>query len=292
MPTTVLSIVENVLTDVRLPNDGSGKITVSDVLRYIYEAEQEFNDLVLILKTSSLVQAIADQVEYDLPSNFKTNLFNIEHNYLSLLRQSKEFFDLYDSSWRDPEHIATLSLTPKYYATHLVEEGKFLVWPPPSESGESQNIRGPGGGLKRTVTFDGTAYNLRGSSGGLKRTITVSNETFNLKTDTGGIVKNITPRANNFFIEYIKEPDTFSSEGNIEPQLEKYTKAIEDYCKFKIFARKKRKEQERDTFEAKFYNKAERVKINIMRARPKHPLGFKPVFDRSGLGTKEVYIST
>jgi hypothetical protein len=296
MGVTVLSIIENILRDVSQPPTTSGEaglITSGDVLRYLYEAEQEFNNLTLILKASASVQAIADQIEYDLPSNFKTNLYNVEYDYIALTRQSKEFFDLYNSSWHDPSTYADLSLIPKFYTTHLVEEGKFLVWPPPSTSGESQNLRGSGRSFKRTLTFDGTTYNLRGSGGGLKRTLTVNGETINLRTATGGIVRTVAFRKDNLFAEYVKNPETFSLAGYIEKNLEKYQTALEDYCKFRIYERPTNIQDLKlaDRFERKFYNKAELAKLNIERARPKHPMGFKPVFRRSQLGSHDIYLS-
>lgn len=297
MSVTVLSIINNVLRDVNLPETTGanypGLITSADILRYLYEAEQEFNDLVLILRANAIIQATEDRVEYDLPDNFKTNLYNVEYDYKSLDKQSKEFYDLYNSSWRDPSHIVTLSETPKFFSNHLEIEGKFSVWPPPSTDGESQSTRGPRGGLRRTVTFDDTTYNLRGSSGGLVRTLTVDDEILDLRMPTGGLIKTIMPRKNNFYIEYIKEPAAFTIDGNIESILEKYQKVLEDYCKFKIYRQPstKHNRNEADYFENRFYEKARTVKENLKRARPRHPMAIKPVFSRSQLSTKEVYIS-
>lgn len=290
MAITTLSIIENVLTDIGQAIDGSS-IPTADVLRYLQEAERKFNDITLVLKTSALVNAIENQVEYDLPSDFKTNLFNVEYDYKSLLKQSKEYFDLYDQSWRDPSHIATLSTTPLYFCNHMVELGKLLVWPPPSSSGDSVNLRSSSGGPKRLVILAGTSYDLRSSSGGPVRTITVNSEVINLRSSGGGWIRSITPRKDNLFVEYIKEPATLSLLNNIEPKLEKYSDILEDYCKYKCFLRPNNADAAlAGGFSTLFNNKTLLAKKNLDRARSKNPVNFQPVYTTADLGTKRAFV--
>jgi hypothetical protein len=292
MSISTSTIISNVLSDTN-EGDGEGNITRVDVLRYLQEAQEEFNDITFILKGSAVLQGIAAQIEYDLPSNFKTNLFNVEYNYLSLVQKSKEFLDLYDSGWREPAHLADLALIPLYYINHLVPEGKFIIYPPPEDSGDSEAIRKVGGRFKRTITLDDTDFNLRAAGGGFVRTITSNSEVLELRTRGGGFVRRITPRKNNIFIEYIKNPDNLLLTGNIESDLEKYQKPLEDYCKYKIFLNPGRSESFNDAkkFFDLFEAKALQVREQIELSRPSHPQGFKPVYDRSGLSSKDIYLS-
>lgn len=292
MAVTIDELITDILTDIHLPTDGSGLITQETIARFIKESQIEFNDLTLILKTETNIQAIADQIEYDLPDNFKTNLSRVEFDFLALRKENKDFLDLFDRSWRDPDEQESVASIPQYFANHLVKEGKFLIFPPPETTGDSVDLIDDGGGLPISIILGGETITLIDEEGGLLTEITVENEIISLIGLSGGLPLTITIAEGNFTIEYIKKPETFSLSGDMEVQLEPYQEAIKAYSKYKCYLMDIYFNKERAFVHKDIFNEQVLVaKRNIERARPKHPKGMRPIFTRAGLGPKEVFIT-
>lgn len=234
MAVTTDSIIVNVLTDINQDTGGADQFAKADILRYLDEAQRTFNNLTHLVKASFSLPDVADQIEYDLPSDFKGPVLKAEYAALALVKTSENILDFTDREWRDATHRATLTLTPLYYLTHLLEEGKIVFWPPPN-----------------------------------------------------------TTATDNFTGDYVQETAALAVDGNIESQLEKYQKALEDYCKHKVYLRPNIDDQGLAAyFKQEFLNEVIIVNDKLFKRTPKLPLGIKPVFTRAGLSNKEIYIPT
>jgi hypothetical protein len=234
MAVTTDTLIVNVLTDINQDAGGADQFAKADILRYLDEAQRSFNNLTHLVKASFSLPDVADQIEYDLPSDFKGPVLKAEYDALALVKVSENILDSLDREWRDATHRATLTLTPLYYLTHLLEEGKIVFWPPPN-----------------------------------------------------------TTATNNFTGDYVQETAALTLGGDIEPQLEKYQKALEDYCKHKVYLRPNIQARELAAyFKQEFLNEALIVNDKLFKRKPKLPLGIKPVFNRAGLSSKELFIST
>ena len=293
MPVAVSTVVANILTDLTQPSDGSGNVTRNTLLRYIDDAQKTFNDITLILRTGTIIQAIEDQIEYDLPESFKTGLRRCEYDKKFLTKQNKDWFDLNDSQWRDPLITNSLDATPLYWTNEMVEEGKFLIYPPAESDGESRSVYTNNGQIKRSLTFGSTTTNLFTSNGQIKRTITVNGEIFELFTGGGNIVRAIVPRDNNFYIEYVEEPADLTLTGNVAPRLEKYRRVLEWYAKSRYYESRETLEDDKksDRYLARFTDEAALVKINLRRARSKLPRDIRPVIKRHQLSSKQIHLT-
>lgn len=293
MPITVDDLVVEVLEELALPIDGTGQITKTLAARFMSDAQTEFNDLTLILKVRENVVAIADQIEYDLPDNFKTNLYRIEYNFVALTKENKDFLDLFDERWRSSVQQSAVASIPRYFVNQLEEEGKFLIYPPPVVGGDSVTLLSGDGGLPQAVTLDGSSVSLIDADGGLVQTLAVGDVVIDLMSLLGGLPITIVSGVDNFTLEYIKEPAALKLEnGNIEPQLELYKKALKAFTKTECYLTENFFNEARATVQKSIFNaEVLRAKRNIERARPKHPKSMRPVFNRAGLGRKENFVT-
>jgi hypothetical protein len=235
----ITEVIRKALRQSNLESDGSGLVTKQDCLDFINEARRRFQEFIDIVKGDSRIVAVADQHEYLLPLDFKTNLYRVEYNGKALVPVAMDFLDEYDSGWRLTTTQNPPDDTPKYYVRNAPE--RFLyIYPPPSETGDYVELSGNDTGAIESITLGGDTVTLGASDTGAIEKLNIAGETFLLRSHDTGLIEKLVPQASNIRVLYDKfftdiAISNFSDSNDVlDTELEPFQDAILDYVVWKI----------------------------------------------------------
>lgn len=240
MSVSVTSILNDVFSEINEPNgtvanggtDGrDGVFSRTDMLGFLNKSRRKLQRKVGELKGENRIQGIAEQILYDYPFDFKSNVYRLEYDNKPLLKTTLAALDAYDEEWRNSEERNPPDGTPRFYVLDEPDR-KFIVYPPPEESGEIVDMTGFGS--LEEVTIGGTTTDLTGP--GSLEEISGGGEVFDL-TDPGSLEEIVT-QVNNLKLFYYKHLVDLTTEVNaiIEVEFEPHLEAIEYFMKALIYS--------------------------------------------------------
>lgn len=232
MSISISSVVDRILTQVREPlqkteDAASGNITRQDCLGYYNKARRKLQRHINIVKGDDRIVAVSGQMEYNLPADYKSNLYRVEFNAIPLAKANFEILDGYDSNWRLSTTRNPPNDDPRYYVPDLKNK-KLLIYPPPAANGESQSFIEAG--IPESI----------GIEEGVPESIALEGETFD--TTLPGLPEQLIVQANNircFYHKYFVDVEvasyiTFDAK-NVDAELEQHLDAVEEYIYFMIY---------------------------------------------------------
>lgn len=136
MSVTVTDIIDNVFVVIGEKDDAlTGLISRTDVLVYFNAAKRRLSRYIPVVTADTNIQAIDDQIVYDLPPDYKANLYRVEYNYLPLVKADYTTLDEYDKNWRNSALRSPPDSSPQYFLPKVSDGDEFVIYPPPSSSG-------------------------------------------------------------------------------------------------------------------------------------------------------------
>jgi hypothetical protein len=231
MSVSVTNVISNALTEVYEPADGTGLVSRTTCLRYYSAARRNLNKYVNIVKGNDRVTGVVGQYLYDLPSDYKSNLFRVEYNFQPLAKVSLAALDEYDEYWRDSANRNPPDSEPKFFVEDTGISGKFIVYPTPSTAGESIDLTG--NGFPESITLYGETVTFDGL--GLPESFSIAGETFH--TSGPGVPESFTTKKYNLNLFYDKHFTSLSAEegNNLDVDLEPYEEDILNYILMNIY---------------------------------------------------------
>jgi hypothetical protein len=228
MSVTVKSVIDKVLR--KCAQDGDSLVSRDDCLTYYNTARRNLNEFVNIVKGNERINGIAGQYRYSLPSDYKSNLYRVEYDFVALTKASLAGLDGYDKNWRDANSRNSPDSTPQFFVPDSGEANKFYIYPPPGSTGESEDLTGFG--LPEDILGEDT------TDEGFPEERGVDGETIEMTEP--GIPEAVIPQNNNIRIYYEKYFVNIESENNtdLDEELEPYQEAIVNYMLFEIYTSK------------------------------------------------------
>lgn len=251
MSVAITSILNRVFREVNEPNGASGSdateglVSRTDMLSYFNSARRKINRRIKELKGEMRIQGILDQIQYDYPFDFKSNMYRVEYDGKPLIKANLATLDDYDKEWRNSGDRTPPDSTPKYYV--LDEPNRvFIVYPPPAESGTKYDL----------TTEDGIAEEIGATDltdeDGIPEEIALEGETIDL-TAEDGIPEEIIGQENNLKAFYYKHLVDVSETNNLEVEFEPHLESIKYFMKGLIFISPQKQDNALATFNFDLY---------------------------------------
>lgn len=252
MSITITEILDRVYGEVNEPNgetgsDGvEGVISRSAMLSYFNDARRKVNRKVNELKAEGRIQGLADRIIYKYPTNFKSNIYRIEYDGKPLIKATLATLDDYDEDWRDSSDRSPPDSEPKFYVLDEPNR-KFIVYPPPAESGTTYDLTSEDGIPEDIGDNDLTTED------GIPEELSLDGEYIDLTVEDG-VAEDIIGQANNLKLFYYKHLiDVTDETDNLELEFEPLQEAIRYFMKGLIYISEQKQNNELATVNFTLY---------------------------------------
>ena len=253
MNVVISNIIDTVFREVNEYNgvegsDGiNGAVSRQDMLSYFNISRRKINRKVNNLKADSRLQGVINKIMYEYPFDFKSNMYRIEYDGKPLIKSTLTTLDQYDADWRNSNDRTPPDNSPIYYVLDEPNR-KFLVYPPPPETGVKYDL----------TTEDGIAEAIAASDfteeDGIPEGFNLEGEFIDL-TDEDGIPEIIIGQKNNLKIFYYKHlTDTTNEQDILEAELESQQEAIKYFMKGLIYTSEHKQNLELSAVNFELYN--------------------------------------
>jgi hypothetical protein len=269
MSVTIDSLINEILRKTTQRLDGSDLVTREDCLTFINTARRQINRYVNVSKGEERVKAVANQYLYNLPLDFKSNLYRVEYDGEPLVKANLAVLDEYDPKWRNSGERNPPDSSPQYYVPDTPGR-KFIVYPPPATTGTSQDMTAAG--LPEEITLAGETVDFPGP--GMPESVEIGGEILEF-TEPGfpeilvALIDNFTLFYDKHFFDLDAAAATADSAITLDSELEPHQETIKYWALFSIYSLERKKDVDLARLNLDFYNSdMDRIADELRLLRP------------------------